>query len=141
MHSRQFRWIFFSLVFIACCNPAGAVILYSTATRNTDPPGSLANRDTALGPQGANDPRQLLNSGWQYQAAFRGFLATPISSQFFVTAQHIGGGAGSIIDYNGQSYTTTGYWDHLSNPNDPNSLLSDLRLWKVSGTFNSWAPM
>jgi hypothetical protein len=131
-----------ALLSLMLSGSASAVILYSTDVRNTEPPGSLSNRDTNLGPQGSDDPRRLLNSGWQYEGQFQGFLGTPIGSQYFVTARHIQGDVGSTIDYNGVTYTTTAYWDHHADPNDPNSqLLSDLRIWKISGTFTTWAPL
>src|SRR5262245_60055221 len=86
---------------------ASAVLLYSTPERNTDPPGTLLNRSTSTGPAGAEDQRRLLNSGWQYQGDFRGFLGTPIGSKYFITAKHIGGeleGTNTFV-YNGATYT------------------------------------
>jgi hypothetical protein len=102
-------------VAFALTSPAHAVILLRSATRNTTAPtGSLAN------------------SGWQYQAQFAGFLGTPISSKWFITAQHIGGGVGQDLFYNGQQYFTDAV------VNVPNT---DLRLWRISGTFPTWAPL
>ena len=104
-----------ALAFWVAPRPAGAVILAGPTPRNTSPPtGSLAN------------------SGWQFQAQFAGFLGTPVSSKYFLTAQHIGGGVGGSVDYAGQTYFTDQFVDV------PNT---DLRLWRISGTFPTWAPM
>lgn len=140
--ARRCTILLIASVLLLIASDARAVLLYSTPERNIEAPGSLGNRDTNLGPAGAGDPRRLLDSGWQYQASFQGFLATPISSQFFVAARHIGGGVGNSISINGSTYTTTAFWDHRVNPNDANStLLSDLRIYKIDGAFSSWAPM
>ena len=74
----------------------------------------------------------LTNSGWQYEGRWGSFLGTPIAPQYFMAAQHIGGSVGQTFTFNGVSYTTTAYW------NDPNS---DLRIWKISGTFPTYAPL
>ena len=100
---------------------ASAVVVYvpgtpPTATRNTTAPtGDLAN------------------SGWQLQGEWAGaFLGTPISANQFITAQHVGGGVGGTFSFNAVNYTTTGFVDV------PNS---DLRIWQVSGTFPTFAPL
>jgi len=100
---------------------ASAVVVYvpgtpPTATRNTTAPtGALAN------------------SGWQLQGEWAGaFLGTPISSNQFITAQHVGGNVGDTFSFNAANYTTTGF------VNVPNS---DLRIWQVSGTFPTFAPL
>src|SRR5687768_4577287 len=100
---------------------ASAVVVYvpgtpPTATRNTTAPtGTLAN------------------SGWQLQGEWAGaFLGTPISSNQFITAQHVGGTVGGTFSLNSANYTTTGFVDV------PNS---DLRIWQVSGTFPTFAPL
>lgn len=125
------RWL--ALCWLAACtSPASAVLLYSTAQRNTDPPGSLANRPAWNGPLDGGDPRQLLDSGWQWQGSFSGFLGTAIAPQYFITAKHIGGSVGSIFSYQGTNYTTINSW---ASPN------SDLRIWQVNQTFSDWAPL
>jgi len=100
-----------------CAQPSRGVILYGSGdpTYNTTPPTGA-----------------LQNSGWQYEGQWGGFLGTPIAPQYFVAAQHIGGSVGQTFTYNGVSYTTTAYW------NDP---ASDLRIWKVGGTFTNYAPL
>ena len=94
---------------------ASAVVVYvpgtpPTATRNTTAPtGTLAN------------------SGWQLQGEWAGaFLGTPISTNQFITAQHVGGSVGGTFSFNAANYTTTGFVDV------PNS---DLRIWQVGGTL------
>ncbi len=94
-----------------------AVIFYGTAdiTHNTTAP---------TGP--------LAESGWEYQGQWGGFLGTPISPKYFISAEHLGGSIGSTFVYRGTTYTTTAFSD------DPNS---DLRIWKISGTFPTYAPL
>ena len=95
---------------------AHAVILSRTSTRNT------------WAPTGSN-----YNSGWQYQGNWaNGFLGTPIHKNYFITADHVGGGVGQAIYYQGKNYTTVGSWS------DPSS---DLKIYKISGAFPSWAPI
>ena len=103
------------LVFMA--TTAHAVILYGTGdpTANTSAPtGALAN------------------SGWQHEGQFGDFLATPIASNYFITAKHIGGTVGQTFILNGTTYTTTAVFP------DPSS---DLQIWQISGTFPSYAPI
>ena len=95
--------------------PARAVILFDKADRNTAAPDGL-----------------LRNSGWQWQGDFRGFIGTPISKKYFITAGHIGGIAGNKLRLNGRAFTTTAHWD------DPNS---DLRIYTVNKKFDGWAPL
>lgn len=94
---------------------ADAVILHSTATRNTSAPtGALAN------------------SGWQLQGRWRGFLGTPISKKYFITAGHAGGDVGTKFYVGPRVFTTTAMWD------DPSS---DLRIYSVNKTLDAWAPI
>ncbi|MGH7179363.1 MAG: hypothetical protein ACREJC_18445, partial [Tepidisphaeraceae bacterium] len=101
------------LLLCALCAPARAVILYSTATRNTSAPtGAYAN------------------SGWQYQGQFASFLGTAISKKFVITAGHVGDGTGFVYNYQGGRYRLQKMWD------DPES---DLRIYKVGGIMPTWA--
>ncbi len=115
---RALPWVGLSVLAAAlACPAARAVIFYSTADQTfntTAPTGSLAN------------------SGWQWVGTFDGFAATPIAPNCFLAAHHIGGSVGDTFTLNGVTYTTTAYHD------DPES---DLRIWQVSGTFPSWAPI
>jgi hypothetical protein len=74
----------------------------------------------------------LAGSGWQYEGQWDGFLGTAIAPHYFLAAQHIGGSVGDTFTFNGSNYITTAYW------NDPGS---DLRLWQVSGTLPTYAPL
>jgi hypothetical protein len=95
---------------------AKAVILYRSATRNTS------------APTGTN-----ANSGWQWQGNWAGgFTGTPIGSKYFLSAAHVGGGVGQNIYFGGKNHLTTQMWD------DPST---DLRIYKISDTFSSWAPI
>jgi hypothetical protein len=76
----------------------------------------------------------LFDSGWQYEGVWQStFAGTPIAPNYFITSQHLFGNVGDTFTYNGTSYTTTGFTD------DPSG--SDLRIWKVNGTFSSYAPI
>ena len=97
--------------------PSKAVILYGTddpSVNTTAPTGELAG------------------SGWQYQGYFAGFLGTVIASNYFVTANHIGGSVGDVFYFNGNSYTTTAVFRDTA---------SDLAVWQVAGTFPIQAPL
>lgn len=74
----------------------------------------------------------LADSGWQYEGQWGGFLGTPIAPQYFIAAHHVGGSIGQTFTYQGVGYVTTAYWDDTN---------SDLRIWKISGTFPSYAPL
>lgn len=99
------------------CAAAHAVILDSTGdpSANTTAPGGA-----------------LAGSGWQYEGQWLSFLGTPIAPHFFITAAHVGGAVGNTITYAGAQYTTVAVFD---------SPASDLRIWQVSGTFPTYAPI
>ena len=96
---------------------ARALIFYSTGD-----PGFNTEAPTGL----------LQDSGWQYQGFWGGFLGTPISSNLFLTAAHVGGNIGQAFVFQGQSFVTSAVYD------DPES---DLRLWQVRGEFSRFAPV
>ena len=114
----RFRLLVLALgtLFIATA-PARGVILFGT----TDPSANTS------APTGA-----LAGSGWQYEGQFGGFLGTPIASNYFITAKHIGGSVGQTFVFGGPSYTTTAVFP------DPSS---DLQIWQIAGTFPSHAPL
>jgi hypothetical protein len=94
-----------------------AVIFYSTASgsyNTTAPTGSLAG------------------SGWQWVGLWGGYEGTPIGPHHFLTAKHVGGAVGESLLFGGNAYPTTAYFD------DPSS---DLRIYEISGTFPTWAPI
>ncbi|MES2466363.1 MAG: hypothetical protein V4675_03590 [Verrucomicrobiota bacterium] len=97
-------------------SPAGAVIFLETddPLHNTTTPGD--------------------NSGWQYEGKFGDFLGVPIAPYFFITAKHIGGGIGNVLDFHGDSYTVI-----ASHP----SPTTDLQIWEVdhSKPFPTFAPL
>ena len=97
--------------------PLRAVVLYGTGdpTANTSAPtGNLAN------------------SGWQYEGQINGLCGTPIATNYFITAKHIGGAVGDTFILNGVNYTTTAVFP------DPES---DLQIWRVAGNFPAHAPI
>ena len=95
--------------------PCAAVIIYSDPGRLTTPPAG-----------------KLADSGYQYEGQFEAFTGTPIAPNFFITASHIGGGVGQGFLFDGGEYSTIAEYD------DPNS---DLRIWQISGTFSTYAPL
>lgn len=104
-------------MFFGILTPLEAVIFYSTADLNhntTAPTGELAG------------------SGWQWVGTWNGFQGTPIGPRHFLTARHVGGAVGESFNFQGVSYTTVASFDDT---------LSDLRIWEVSGTFPTWAPL
>ncbi len=109
----------FAAAFVTAPQAARAVILYRSATRNTSPPTG-----------------QFLNSGWQWEGQFGGFLGTPIASQYFITANHIGGGFS--LTYNGVTYPVDTSFGNSGGVQDPGT---DLRIFKIQGTFPNWAPL
>src|SRR3954469_3497869 len=74
----------------------------------------------------------LANSGWQYEGNWASFTGTPIAKNYFVTASHVGGSVGQSLTLKGVSYPTVAMYD------DP---ATDLRIWKTSKSFSSWAPL
>lgn len=97
--------------------PARAVIFYSTG----DPDYNSS------APAGA-----LANSGWQYEGLWGSFLGTAIGPNYFITASHVGGAIGDPFLLGGTPYPVTAVFD------DP---ASDLRIWRVCGTFPAYAPL
>jgi hypothetical protein len=100
------------------CQPCFGVLLYSTATRNTTKPGSSDG-----GP------------AWDLEGTWGSFLGTPIGSQYFMTAAHVGGNTSMTLGLGGTNYSIdatfgggTGY-----------VVQGDLALWKINGTFPAWS--
>ena len=99
---------------------AQAVILYSSADRNTSPPPS--------------SPVDLGYAAWNLEAQWGPYLATPIDATHFIAAQHIGL-ASSTITFQGTAYQV----NTSSDQTDPNS---DLAIWSLqSGSFSTFAPL
>jgi hypothetical protein len=103
---------------LACClllalqQPAQAVIIIGSAAGNTSAP---------------TDP--ALAERWSQVGDFNSFMGTPIASQYFVTAKHLGNLTGQAITFpDSSSYTTTALFT------DPSS---DLAIYQISGTFPS----
>lgn len=74
----------------------------------------------------------LSGSGWEYQGSWGSYLGTAISPSHFITATHVGGSVGGVFVYNGHSYTTVA---------KQSSEFSDLTIWEVQGSFESYAPL
>ena len=95
-----------------------AVILYGTndPSINTTAPGG-----------------ELAGSGRQYEGQLNAaFIGTVIASNYFVTANHIGGNVGELFFFNGNAYTTTAVFRDTA---------SDLAVWQVAETFPIRAPL
>jgi hypothetical protein len=74
----------------------------------------------------------ISGSGWQFEGDWGSFVGIPIAKNYFITASHVGGSVGQSLTLGGKSYKATAMYD------DPNS---DLRIWKTSTNFSSWAPI
>jgi hypothetical protein len=75
----------------------------------------------------------LADSGWQFQGLWQGSLSgTPIAPNYFITANHAGGGVGNAFVLGGVTYHTTAGFAHPT---------ADLTIWQVDGTFPSYAPL
>ncbi len=134
MRSRTFSFgigIFMVGTFLWGGGLAHAVVFYDTG----DP---AHNREVA--PSGA-----YAGSGWQYQGYFGSKLATMISPNHIITARHVGSfpefvhksffnGTATDVTYTVDSSVNggVGYW---------NIGTTDLRIFKVNGTFSSYAPL
>ena len=111
----RFTWVAVAIVSICFLSHAQAIVLADKSTRNKSAPtGSIAS------------------SGWQWQGDWGAFVGTPIGKDYFITASHVGGSVGQSLTLNGKSYKTVAMYD------DPNS---DLRIWKTSTSFSSFAPL
>lgn len=119
--TRRFRpALVFAATFLcfALSLPVHALIFSSTG----DP---TFNTTAPIGP--------LAVSGWQFQGLWQGGLSgTPIAPNFFITAQHAGGGVGHPFVLGGLTYHTTAGFPHPT---------ADLTIWQVDGTFPSYAPL
>ncbi len=112
---------------LASATRVRAVIIYSSdtvATRNLDPPSESEGL-----------------AGWDLQATFGNFLATPIDPTHFIAAQHIYGDVGSgnpppaTITFQNHTYTVDG----SSRTADPGS---DLCIYSIVGdTFPTYATL
>lgn len=67
---------------------------------------------------------------------FRGFLGTPINATHFITAKHIGIAASDTITFtqgpNVGTYSIASWFDDAG---------SDLRIVRITGTFQAWVPL
>ncbi len=74
------------------------------------------------------------NSGWQFEGKFNDFLGVPITPNHFITAQHIGGNVGDVLNFHGDAYTTFAFQDIPG---------TDLRAWEVlnSKPFPTYCPV
>lgn len=105
-----------ALALLSFAAAADGVLLFRTgdpAANTTEPSGALAG------------------SGWQYEGTFGAFLGTAIAPHYFVTAKHLGTGP-PHFSYHGVNYTIVRSFA------DPDS---DLRIFEVSGSMPSYAPL
>jgi hypothetical protein len=96
----------------------------------------LAHGVIVMGSQGNNftaDPYGVES----LEGSLGGFQGTPISSQYFITAHHIGLGSGDTFTFDNQTYTVDSYQE-VGN--------SDLEIWKIdpsspTASFPYWATL
>jgi len=113
-------------VLLAAAGPLHAVIVQGG--RNIS--GTLDSSGRNLNPA----PDNLGN----YVGGFFGFLGTPISPQYFVTANHITSATSGTFIYDNGTSTTTSYSATLAGVED------DLAIWKISDSgpaFSLYAPL
>lgn len=97
---------------LCCGSVARAVIIIGSSAGNTSAPADVG-----------------LAERWGQVGNFSSYLGTPIASQFFVTAKHLGNLTGQSITFpDSSSYTTTAWFT------DPDS---DLAIYQISGSFPS----
>jgi hypothetical protein len=115
MHKHSGRKWAFCLLTLLFLARSEAVVFFSTSDPefNTVAPGG-----------------SLTNSGWQIQGLWDLFLGTPVSSNYFISAKHVGGTMDWNFFLHGSSYRPVARFDHPS---------ADLTLWKVSGLFTNFA--
>jgi len=93
------------------------IVFYSTADPDyhTTPPGG----DSA-------------DSGWQWQGRWGYFTGTPIASNLFLTAKHIGGTVGDPFLFQDVPYPAVASYPDAE---------TDLVVWQVCGSFPTVAPL
>src|SRR5687767_1700034 len=95
-NKRNTRLGFFILFLLIWAPYSHSVIFYDSGDpqKNTSAPtGSIAS------------------TGWHLQGKWGGFLGTPVASQFFLSAKHVGGAVGDTFEFRGVHYTTTARFD------------------------------
>jgi hypothetical protein len=82
----------------------------------------------------------LAGSGWQWEGNWHGWYSgTVVAPQYFIAAAHTGGTvAQDKFTLNDVEYPTVAFPDGSPSKTVPGT---DLRLWKISGTFASYAPL
>ncbi len=93
------------------------IILYSS-------PGRITTR-----PDDANG-----GPGWDLQGAWGSYLGTPVASQYFITANHVGGDSTMKFRINNTDYSIDSTFNGVGYV-----ALNDLRIWKITGSFSNWA--
>lgn len=106
-----------ALLLLLLASEASAVILYSSATRNTSAPSAQDGL-----------------AAWNLEATWGSYLATPIDSTHFIAASHVGD-ASSSITFQGVTYQV----NLASRTTDTGSDLSIYTL--ASGSFPTYAPL
>ena len=125
--SRLWRGVVVSVIGLAGVLAVGldaqGVILYTNPDDNSDP-----SRNTS--PPSAADGL----AGWNIEAQWSSFLATPIDATHFIAAKHVGF-ASSTITFQNVAYQV----DPSSRVSDPSS---DLTIYTLqSGSFPTWATL
>jgi hypothetical protein len=111
--------VVFAICFFLLTNHiALGVILYSSADRNITRP------DDNNG-----------GAGWDLQGNWGNYLGTPVASQFFVTAKHVGGNTNGKFHFEDTDY----FIDSSFNNGLGYAVQNDLRIWKITGSFSDWA--
>lgn len=78
----------------------------------------------------------ILAELWGLQGNWGGYLGSPIAAGYFLTAAHLNVSAGQQIIFS--SGPNAGSYTAIESYTSP---VSDLRIWKIDGTFSSWLPL
>lgn len=92
--------------------PASGSIIYDVPSGITAPPAD--------------------DRGWQYVGSWQVGGGVAVAPNYFLTAQHLGGGVGGSFVLNGVFYTTVSLHDIQG---------TDLRLMQIAGAFPHYAPL
>jgi hypothetical protein len=100
---------------------ARAVILHEHYDRNT-----------------AVTPDSVAYDAWNLQGTWHSYLGTPISTNHFITAKHVGGSPDVPFYYRGQFYTIDASYGTNGVVTSPDH---DLAIWKVKEAFPAYAEL
>ena len=109
------RAVFILVACLACCQPAGAIILFTKEGRQLNPPSDPAMRRC-----------------WDAHGSWHGVTGITIAPNWFITVAHVGSHPGGFFELNGKSYHTA---EVVAVPH------TDLLLYRINGEFTNWVEL